>query len=302
MEAGVRWRSVAFGLVFGLAFGSVFSFSPVVQAGGGRLDDVRAATGASSGGRSWGDDDDDDDDGAADVAFGIIGALLASGDDDETQLSFDVPRDESRSFLPYPYAGGRDGYHVRAAPGEKVNTGRSVAFHMAGEGAFLYQDVWRGSLNLRLLFPRFYMEARYDHLLEGPRARLDGDLEVSGTVRDRLHFVTLGTGFQMAPGEMLAVRLGPTFMAMFDTPKSGPSEPTHSLGGGAAVEVDLYPVRPLVLSGRGAISRLGGAVMMEGRATVGVTWNRIEVFAGYDHRRVGNVPLGGPVLGLRARF
>ena len=48
--------------------------------------------------------------------------------------------------------------------------------------------------------------------------------------------------------------------------------------------------------------RLGDTVFMEARGTLGVSINRVELFAGYDHRLVGDVPLGGPVVGAAVRF
>jgi len=38
------------------------------------------------------------------------------------------------------------------------------------------------------------------------------------------------------------------------------------------------------------------------RGTVGVLWNRLEVFAGYDYRRIGVVDFQGPVAGVQLHF
>lgn len=192
---------------------------------------------------------------------------------------------------------------VRAAPDSDVEQDtRHVVLRAAGEGAFLYEDVWRSSAQLRVMAPRFYVQARYDLMLEGPTARLDGDIEVKGKVRDRLHFATFELGPQFSPGERLAVRFGLAGNIMFDDQRSLSEDPTVTPGIGAAAEFDLYPIRPLVVSGRGSIMRLGDTVFMEARGTLGVSINRVEVFAGYDHRLVGDVPLGGPVVGAAVRF
>lgn len=288
---------------------------PLQSRAGDRLNAARKEAGASSPSRSssgrsssssssdWYDDDDDDDEG---VLSAIVGALLSRSDDDDDTAccaSTQSVLDERRGFLPYPYAGRREGYMVRAAPDADVDRDtRHVVTRAGVEGAFLYEDVWRTSAQLRVMTPRFYAQGRYDLMLEGPTARLDGDVEVGGTVRDRLHFATFEFGPQLSAGERLAVRVGVVGNIMFDDQRSLPADPTVTPGLGAAAEFDLYPIRPLVVSGRGAIMRLGDTVFMEARGTLGVTINRVEVFAGYDHRIVGNVALGGPLVGAAIRF
>lgn len=290
---------------------------PVRSWAGDRLNAARKEAGASSPKRSrpassgssdtssdtvW-DDEDDDDEG---VLSALVSLLVAGSQDDEDEgccTSVDSSLDERRGFLPYPYADGREGYMVRAAPDSEVEEDtRHVVLRAAGEGAFLYDDVWRSSAQLRVMLPRFYVQGRYDFMLEGPTARLDGDVEVKGKVRDRLHFATFELGPQLSPGERLAVRFGVVGNIMFDDQRSLSEDPTVTPGIGAAAEFDLYPIRPLVVSGRGSIMRLGDTVFMEARGTLGVSINRVELFAGYDHRLVGDVALGGPVVGAAVRF
>lgn len=288
--------------------------APGVAQAGDRLNAARGAAGASarsgtsSRGHHDGDHDDDDDDGVGVVGI-LLGAMLSGDDEDDGTLTFDVTGvngptlDRRRGFLPYPYADRREGYMVRAAADEPVpKDSRRVAFQVAAEGGYLYEDVWRASARARFMLSRFYGQFRYDFLLEGPTPRLDGDLEVSGTVRDRLHFTTFELGPQFSPGERLSVRLGLAGNLMFDDQRSLPQQPTTTPGIGAVLGVDLYPVRPLVFSGRGAVMRLGDALYLEARATVGVSLNRFELFAGYDHRQVGPVHLGGPTAGVAVRF
>ncbi|MBV1857010.1 MAG: hypothetical protein KUG77_01270 [Nannocystaceae bacterium] len=249
------------------------------------------------------DDDDDDDQG---LLSAIVGALIGASEPHEIEgccVGAQNRLDERRGFLPYPYADTREGYMVRAAPNSKVEDDtRHIVARVGAEGAFLYEDVWRSSAQLRVMAPRFYVQGRYDLMLEGPTPRLDGDIEVAGEVRDRLHFATFELGPQFSPGERLSVRFGVVGNIMFDDQRSLPEDPTMTPGLGGAVAVDLYPIRPLVVSGRGAVMRLGNTVYMEARGTLGVAINRLEIFAGYDHRMVGDVALGGPVVGAAIRF
>jgi hypothetical protein len=66
--------------------------------------------------------------------------------------------------------------------------------------------------------------------------------------------------------------------------------------------VDLFPVRPLILSATLDAGTLGSAGVFHARATAGVALSAFEVFAGYDYLRIGSVDLQGPVIGLRVWF
>lgn len=287
------WLSV---VVFSLAM------IPGESRAGDRLDAARRQAGSTSS-RPASSSSDDDDDGA----LGIL-SLLADDDDDEYHSIGAAGAsgslfDERRAFLPYPYADGRRGYMRREVGEQRLPAdSRDAVFRLGAEGAYLYDDVWRSSAQLRLMVPRFYTQFRYDFFLEGPTPVLEGDLELQGTVRDRLHFANFELGPQIFASEHLAVRFGVIGTVMFDDRRSLPREPTNTLGVGGVLEFDAYPVRPLVLSGRGAILKLGQTVMFEARGTVGVSINRFEVYAGYDHRQVGTVHLGGPTAGIAVRF
>lgn len=275
---------------------------------GDRLDAARKEAGSSSWGSSSSGSDDDD----GGIVLGILGLL--ADDDDDHHHHYGRPAgvgdgsspslfDEPRGFLPYPYADGRRGYMRSASDGKTLpRDAHDAAFRVGAEGAYLYDDVWRSSAQFRLMVPRFYAQFRYDFFLEGPTPVVEGDLELRGTVRDRLHFATFDFGPQIFASEHLAVRFGLVGTVMFDDRRSLPQEPSTTPGAGAVIEFDAYPVRPLVLSGRGAILKLGQTVMLEARGTVGVSINRFEVYAGYDHRQIGNVHLGGPTVGVGVRF
>jgi hypothetical protein len=62
---------------------------------------------------------------------------------------------------------------------------------------------------------------------------------------------------------------------------------------------DVFPAKPWVLSCPIDLGRLGHAFVFELRPTVGVAFRAIEVYAGYEYLSVGNVPVNGPVVGLR---
>ena len=266
---------------------------------GDRLDAARKEASSGGGGgffelfAAFSDDDDDDDVGDDDY-----------DDDDDAPTRTPPPGPVSLAgFLPHPYAGGRPGFVVHSEPGEDLpDDARLHALRLSAEGAYLYEDVWRASTQLTVMLPFFYTRFGYDLMLEGPTPKLDGDVEVEGSVRDRLHFATVELGPQFVPEEMFAARLGLVGTLMFDDPRSLPVEPTAFPGLGAALEFEFFPVRPLVFTARGAASRLGGTHLLQARFTAGVALDRFEIYAGYDHRVIGKVRLGGPTLGVAARF
>lgn len=285
------------------------ALAPAESRAGDRLNAARQEAGASSsssssgGGGGWSWDDDDDDCDCDDDGPGLLGLLLGAAASNEESDGDASIVDEKRGFLPYPYADGRPGYMVRAEPGDEVSEDTHHAvFRFGTEGGYLYEDVWRSSTQFRFMLPRFYGQLRFDHFLEGPTPRLDGDLEVRGTVRDRLNFLNLELGPQFSAGEHLAVRFGVLGNLMFDDRRSLPEDITMTHGVGGVLEFDVYPVRPVVFSGRGVVQKLGKTVMFEGRATAGVMLNRFEIYAGYDHRQIGDVHLGGPTAGVSVRF
>jgi hypothetical protein len=65
---------------------------------------------------------------------------------------------------------------------------------------------------------------------------------------------------------------------------------------------DVFPVKPLVLSGSMDVGTLGEATVWHFRGTAGVALRRCELYGGYDFLRIGSVNLQGPVVGMRFWF
>lgn len=267
---------------------------------GDRLDEARQqaqSTGSSGGGAE-----------VLGALAGLAEALDDDRDDDARDSSPNIaapvlPDPPNVAFLDYPYANGRRGFAVSTEPGEELPPwARGHAFRLRAEGAYLDDDVWRAGTSITVLVPGLYARLGHDLMIEGPTAKLDGDVEIEGTVRDRLHFARLELGPQIVHEETFAARFGVVGTVMFDDQRSLPVEPTTLPGIGAALELELYPLRPLVFTARGAASQLWGARVFEARVTAAVLIRRFEIYAGYDHRLVGRVPLGGPTLGVAARF
>ncbi|MEM6295531.1 MAG: hypothetical protein AAGA54_29930 [Myxococcota bacterium] len=272
-----------------LGFGLLVIFGPRPVLAGDRLERVRGEFDGSSSSGSRSDDDDDDDD---DV--GTVRALLELSEDEPGKL---------QRFLPYPYANGRRGYIVRPADAKQADAvGKELAAEVQAEGGYLYDDLWRSSLSVRASQSRLYMRGAYDLWVEGPRARLDGDLEIRGSVHDRLHRVSFEVGGQFAPSEVVTLRFAPVLSVLFEDRRSGSASPLVIPWLGWSAGMDLFVARPLVLRANAAIHGSFGVLMPHLRATAGINLRRVELYAGYDQRWVGAVSLGGPTAGLTVRF
>ncbi len=65
---------------------------------------------------------------------------------------------------------------------------------------------------------------------------------------------------------------------------------------------DLFPIKPVVISGLVDGGTLGSAGVIHARGSVGITRGRWELMGGYDFLRIGWVNLQGPFLGVRLWF
>jgi hypothetical protein len=56
----------------------------------------------------------------------------------------------------------------------------------------------------------------------------------------------------------------------------------------------------MILDVEGDLGSAGHAFVWQARATLGAMIGPVEVYGGYDHIEIGDVPLGGPAVGIRA--
>lgn len=76
------------------------------------------------------------------------------------------------------------------------------------------------------------------------------------------------------------------------------------LGYAGLLELDVYPVSPLVIRAEASVGALGQALMLDGRATLGFQIDRGELYVGYQVFAVdpfvsSTAVLHGPVAGVR---
>lgn len=89
---------------------------------------------------------------------------------------------------------------------------------------------------------------------------------------------------------------------MIDAKKLGDPRREDAIGVNGSTTLDVFPVRPLVISGRVDLGRLGAATTFTARATLGFPVRRFEGYGGYEYRSIGRVRFAGPVFGVRLWF
>lgn len=195
----------------------------------------------------------------------------------------------------YPYAGGARGYILRRVPYWWSDpTGlRLFSGQLAVEGAHAGRDAWGAGGHFRGSVWRVGIETSHFFSLDRP-AKV-------GLYHGDVHFVIAPI---LRPRAVWWIGVGGVWVD-----RQLPLEDHHEGGSGLSgtTSLDLFPLRPFVLSarvdaGRIAKGSLDGAVVLRGRATAGVMLRRLELYAGYEGKLLGDQVLRGPVLGLRTWF
>lgn len=116
--------------------------------------------------------------------------------------------------------------------------------------------------------------------------------EGSHGYQDALHMGQLHALYRIAESEQWLVRCGLGAAWLGDR---------RQTDGGVnfTLQADYLPRPPFVCSAEVDLGTLGKAETFHARGTAGLMLNRCELFGGYDFRRIGDVEIAGPLLGLR---
>ena len=279
----------------------------------GQFDQIRKAVSSSKSSGGGDDDDhhhghhhhhhcDDDDDNVlgniiGDVLFGLFSAPFHDECDDyDIHYNYDYDNGVERlpgqtspvpaaiasmSFARYPYADRVDGYmsYPSYAPARTETGSRRITFEFGSD--FDATDRWTTSF-----------------LFEGQSGwGLDGDWNyyterLAAGVQDNLKTGDINLLFRFAEMDHMQWRIG-AGINWFDSR-------TVSDGGiNLTTRLDIFPVKPLVMTGEVDYGWVGGAEMFHGSLSAGFMWDRVELFTGYDFRKIGGVELEGPMFGVR---
>ena len=144
--------------------------------------------------------------------------------------------------------------------------------------------VYRGGFGARLMTPvRLELDVNAFGLME-PMA--------GGTI-DRSSFGSAHLGIRFAQSEHVQFRSGLGYQQYAD--QAG-IEPGIDFFYGVEAELGAH----LILDVSANLGSAGHALVGQAHAHLGVMVGRFEMYAGYDHVSIGDVPLGGPAVGIQA--
>jgi hypothetical protein len=209
----------------------------------------------------------------------------------QPQATFSLPR-----YAAFPYA-GRTAGHVERVPwptgtpavGAGSPPGRLFHGNASTESASAGKGLLRVGANLRLAYWRLAADGNMSYVLDRHSSDAmyvgSGNLLFAPVLRPRFSWWVGGGANYMIDAR----------------PNDNGHHPTR-YGYNVTSSVDVFPVRPLVLSARMDLGRLGEESVASARATAGLMMGRFEVYGGYQLQRIGQDSLRGPMFGLRAWF
>lgn len=200
---------------------------------------------------------------------------------------------------PYdPYVGNEDNGYVKRIPiGDPQQNYRFVSGTASGELGYVGKHAWRGGLSARLNLWRF---------------GIDTDLSMFGKQKTQgiTYAGSSNVTFSLIMRPRIIWRLGGGVAYLANGGVLGINQPHNGaeVGGNLTSSVDVFPFKPLVLSGQVDYGRVGHGSdqainMIHTRATLGLMLpHGVEVYGGYDFRRIGQLNLQGPTVGVRVWF
>ena len=119
---------------------------------------------------------------------------------------------------------------------------------------------------------------------------------------DSMYLGTTNVPFALVMRPHLIVKLGPGINYMIDGRPPGKGRRDYALGINGTTSVEIYPVKPLLLSGRIDFGKIYKTPTLTIRGQAGFIVDRWELYFAYELKRVGDVPFYGPIAGVRAWF
>ena len=185
-------------------------------------------------------------------------------------------------FTPYPYAEGCDG---------RLFTTSNVCGHQwLGRVQYEYgsdsDDLDRNGIGFLLEHAGgFGIDFDWDSYTE----------TLPGGGHDELHIGEFDFLYRVAQSDHLLMRAGVGVSWLGDSIGS-------EAGVNFTIKADYMPSRPFVFSGELDFGTLGDAENFHAAGSVGAMLGRAEIYGGYDYRRIGDVEIEGPQIGIRFWF
>lgn len=195
------------------------------------------------------------------------------------------------AYLPHPYAHNSDGYvqrsgrdrGVRAGQGRRL-LGQATSIRASVEGGLVDQNLTRFTVAGRISGNhRFEIETKWDSFTES----------LGGGALDQIWLGDVNVTWQHAVGRHGQFRTGVGLRTMVDV------DGTTDHGVNFTYGFDLYPASPLVVHAAIDVGTVGQAGFVQANGALGLMVGALELYVGYDQTWVGDVDLGGPMVGVR---
>ncbi len=191
--------------------------------------------------------------------------------------------------LYFPYYMGYGGVGVRrdAMTPSRAFDGPDVIGIVDVSAGYVFDGVVRGQVSGRIRVAGVVdFEARYGAYFE----------QTADTIRE-IGLGRISVAYALVAEDAVQLRIGVAGQLYHDARGA-------ELGFAGLMQLDAYPVAPLVLHLEAAAGALGQASMVDARATVGLQIDRGELYIGYQVFAVnplspGGEALHGPILGMR---
>lgn len=189
-------------------------------------------------------------------------------------------------YLDYPYFNGAAGYAslgpVRETSAEAPEP-QAWAGRVAAETAYDFDGLVRTGMRAMLLTPSLVeVHLHADAWLE-PLDR--GGLDAIG-------LLGAGLAYRIGSNERSEFRIGAEYRQFMDSTSGRP-------GIRFFADTNIFFGPPVVVGFGAGAGMIGDAPSWDIRGTLGVMAGPVEVYIGADYERIGDIPIGGPVLGLQ---
>lgn len=184
-------------------------------------------------------------------------------------------------FAHYPYADGLQGY--------VMDEGNVLARPQTGalRARFYYStdfddiEMWHADGTIQWN-NGFSVDGQIDYLLEALPTGFEDNLtigDINATIR-----------LWARPKSLLRGGLGLNWLA---------DQGSLDTGINSTLVWDWFPAEPVTISSQVDFGKVGSADTLHLESTLGWSWDHLEIFGGYNYRRIAGVDLAGPIFGIR---
>ncbi|MBL4685043.1 MAG: hypothetical protein JKY37_10670 [Nannocystaceae bacterium] len=188
-----------------------------------------------------------------------------------------------------PYHNGADGLVQRVPQKEKDERGRMWSTQLNIETGYLGKNVWKTGFGLDFDYWRLGIGSDLDWLVEG-------------RFRDAMYLGSTNARITVIMRPRMRVRVGGGAQYMIDGRTPGQGHREYATGPNITADIEIFPVQPFTVSARVDYGTLYKAPSALAQVTVGAVFRGVQVYAGYEYRRVGDVAMQGPLAGIRVWF